>query len=141
MKLSQFIEETLTEIAVGIQSAKLRTGDIWAISPKSVQGVDISEKSEIEFDVAVTVEETSTKGKDGKAGVEASIQVMGVNMSGQLGGGASLDTTKATTIASRVAFKVPVYMNTHYRGDKALAEEREFFMGEGKAKMEEARKK
>ena len=133
MKLSQFIEETLTEIAVGVQSAKLRTSDLWAISPGALHGADLHEKSEIEFDVAVTVEQTLSSGKDGKGGVEASIQVMGVNLSGQLGGGLTGNQSNATTVASRIAFKVPVYMNAHFRNDKGISEEREYFQSRGKA--------
>lgn len=136
MKLSEFIDQTMTEIAEGIQKAKISTSDIWAIAPGSLNGERIFEKSEVEFDVAVTVVDTTTTQKEGKGGVSAKVEVMGVSLGGDLGGGGHRAEEAAKTVASRIAFKVPVHMNAHFRGDKNIADEAAYFATRGKAETE-----
>lgn len=66
MKLRDFIKDTMTEIAHGIQAAKIGTADLWAISPGLLHGERLIEKSYVEFDVAVTVNEMNGSERDGK---------------------------------------------------------------------------
>lgn len=123
MDLKDFIRETLVGIASGIQEAKIETGDIWALVPGALHGKRVSETSYIEFDVAVTVTETTESQKDGKAGVKAEISVLGSKVSGELGGGIASTKHASAEHVSRVSFKVPVHMNAHFRGDPLFAQE------------------
>lgn len=127
MKLRDFIKDTMTEIAHGIQAAKIETADLWAISPGMLHGERLTEKSYVEFDVAVTVNEATSSEKDGKAGLKAEIEVFGSRVGGELSGGLGGRTETTTLNVSRVAFKVPAYMNTHFRGDPNIIEEAEHF--------------
>lgn len=132
MKLSEFIDQAMTEIAEGIQRAKISTSDIWAIAPGSLNGERIFEKSKVEFDVAVTVVESTETQKEGKGGIAAKVEVIGISLRGNLAGGGHKVQETAKTVASRIAFKVPVYMNAHFRGDKNIAEEAAYFAARGK---------
>ncbi|UCI05391.1 hypothetical protein [Mesorhizobium sp. B1-1-8] len=117
----------MTEIAHGIQSAKIETKDIWAINPEALHGERLTEKSYVEFDVAVTVNESSTNEKDGRRAFKAEIEVFGTKFGGELGGGLGAKKETSSQNVSRVTFKVPVYMNAHYRGDKNIEAEAEHF--------------
>lgn len=132
MKLRDFIKDTMTEIAHGIQAAKIETADLWAINPGMLHGERLTEKSYVEFDVAVTVNEATTSEKDGKGAVKAEIEVFGSRVGGELSGGLSGTKETSTVNASRVAFKVPVYMNAHFRGDPNIVEEAEHFANRSK---------
>lgn len=136
MKLSEFIDQTMTEIAEGIQKAKISTFDIWAIAPGTLNGERIFEKSEVEFDVAVTVVDTTATQKEGKGGVSAKVEVVGVSLGGDLAGVTHKAEESAKTVASRITFKIPVYINAHFRGDKNLVAEAEYFATRGKAETE-----
>jgi hypothetical protein len=127
MKLRDFIKEIMVEIAHGIQAAKIETGDLWAISPGALHGERLTEKSYVEFDVAVTVSEATKSARDGKGGMKAEIEVFGSRIGGEFTGSAETRSDVSTVNASRVAFKVPVYMNAHFRGDSNLIEEAEHF--------------
>lgn len=131
MKLRDFIKDTMTEIAHGIQAAKIETADLWAISPGAMHGERLIEKSYVEFDVAVTVNEAAITEKDGKGGLKAEIEVFGSRMGGELGGGLATKKETSTVNASRVAFKIPVYMNAHFRGDPNMVEEADHFARRG----------
>lgn len=127
MKLRDFIKETMIEIAYGIQAAKIETADIWAINPGSLHGEKLTEKSYVDFDVAVTVNESTKNGQDGKGSIKAEIEVFGSRLGGELSGAAQGRKETSTVNASRVVFKVPVYMNAHFRGDENLSEEAKHF--------------
>lgn len=74
--------------------------------------------------------------KEGKGGMSAKIEVMGVSLGGDLGGGGHKAEEAAKTVVSRIAFKVPVYMNAHFRGDQNLADEAAYFATRGKIETE-----
>lgn len=135
MKLRDFIKDTMTEIAHGIQAAKIGTADLWAISPGLLHGERLIEKSYVEFDVAVTVNEMNGSERDGKGGIKAEIEVLGSRVGGELSGGVAGKRETSTVNASRVAFKVPVYMNAHFRGDPNIAEEADHFAKRGKGEV------
>lgn len=132
MKLRDFIKDTMTEIAHGIQAAKIETADLWAINPGMLHGERLIEKSYVEFDVAVTVNDATASEKDGKGGMKAEIEVFGSRLGGELAGGLGTKKETSTVNASRVAFKVPVYMNAHFRGDPNIAQEAEHFANRAK---------
>ncbi|RRN75990.1 hypothetical protein [Agrobacterium deltaense] len=127
MELKNFIRETLVNIATGIQEAKLETSDFWAINPGSLNGERVIERSYIDFDVAITVSESVENQKEGKGGVKAEISVLGSKISGDVGRSLGTAVQQASENVSRVSFKVPVYMNAHYRGDENIKQEAEYF--------------
>jgi hypothetical protein len=69
MRLSAFIHDTLYEIALGVQLARTRARDLVAITPSTIDGEAVAEKTYVDFDVAVVVgeSETTTKSGDDKA--------------------------------------------------------------------------
>jgi hypothetical protein len=124
MKLSNFIQETIFEIALGIHSAKVRAKDLVAVSPGMMDGKDVIEKSYIDFDVSVVVKEASQSKKGGKGSFSGSIKVaefasVGVSAGGEAEKGASSESEQV----HRITFKVPVYFNAHHRADGTMAGE------------------
>lgn len=123
MELRDFIRETLVGIATGVQEAKLRTSDLWAINPGKLNGESVTEKSYIEFDVALTVTETAETQKGGGGGLKAEVSVLGSKVGGGAEAAISGSTGSSSEKVSRVSFRVPVYMNADYRGDNHTKEE------------------
>lgn len=108
MKLSEFVQEVLTEVVAGIRAAQSGEGGAFIV-PGGDGGHDYAKhprlsasarlKSTIvDFDIAVTVEDSS------KGGGGGGIKVFGVgaNLQGEL-------TSKDTTV-SRIQFAVPVLL-------------------------------
>jgi hypothetical protein len=126
MKLREFIKETLTEIAFGVHQAKVASKDLVAIAPGTLNGEVLTEKTYVDFDVAVTASEVTESGKDGKAGIRAEIEVLGSKIGGELSGGASKGLSATKETASRVSFKVPIFINANYRNDQGFAREIDF---------------
>lgn len=126
MRLSAFIHDTLYEIALGVQLARARSLDLVAIAPRTIDGEAVSEKTDVDFDVAIVVgeSETASKGADGKAGAE--IQVASIVKVG-IGGGGKLESrsTASAEQTHRVGFKVPIYLNAHFRDNPLAAAEAE----------------
>lgn len=127
MELKDFIRETLIGIAAGVQEAKIKTADLWAIAPGALHGERIVETSFVDFDIAVTVSENVQKHKEGKGAVKAEISVLGARIGGNLGENRGDTEQVSSENVSRVSFRVPVYMNAHFHGDPRLQEERELF--------------
>lgn len=133
MRLSAFIHDTLYEIALGVQLARARSRDLVAISPAGISGEAVSEKTYVDFDVAVVVgeEDTTTKGGDGKAGAEIHVAAI---IKANIGASGKIETgsTTSTEQTHRVAFKVPIYMNAHFRDNPlAVAEARQLLAAHG----------
>jgi hypothetical protein len=122
VRLSAFIHDTLYEIAWGVQLARARARDLVAITPSTIDGESVSEKTYIDFDVAVVVgeSETNIKGGGGKTGAE--IQVASI-IKASIGGEGTIESnsTASKEQTHRVAFKVPVYMNAHFRNNPLAA--------------------
>ena len=121
MRLSDFIHDTLYEIALGVQLGRARSRDFAAIAPESVSGEKVAEKTYVDFDVAVVVGETDTKTKGGGGHLGAEIRVASV-VKANAGADGKLEAsaTASTQQTHRVAFKVPIYLNAHFR-DNPLA--------------------
>src|SRR3546814_3501354 len=75
MRLSEFIHDMLYEIALGVEIARARSHEIAAIAPESISGERVSERTYIDFDVAVVVGESDTTAKAGDGRIGADIQV------------------------------------------------------------------
>jgi hypothetical protein len=124
MRLSDFVHDTLYEISLGVQLARARARDLVAITPSTIDGKAVSEKTYVDFDVAVVVSETDTKSRssNGKAGAEilvASVIKASVGAAGKVESG----LTTSTEQTHRVAFKVPIYMNAHFRNNPVAGDE------------------
>lgn len=129
MKLSDFIQETLYEIALGVQLGALRAKDFVAISPSLLNGQPVGEKGYVEFDVQVVVGDSSTSTKGGKGQLGAEIQVAAVGkLSASAGGNAGATQAITSERTHHVTFKVPIYMAANFRGNPATAKEAEEFL-------------
>lgn len=128
MRLSVFIHDTLYEIALGVQIARARAGDLVAITPSTIDGESVAEKAYVDSDVAVVVNEseTATKSGGGKAGAE--IQVAAVIKANKV----KSESTASSGQTHRVSFKAPIYMNAHFRRNPlAAAEAKELLTASG----------
>lgn len=115
IELSQFIESTLFDIALGVQKAKLRAADIVAIAPNNVNGKNAGETTYVEFDIGVRTSSasSSTVGSDGKMSARARIWV--ADASAELGGKIDRRSDSGAEHNHRISFKVPIYLNAHFR--------------------------
>ena len=109
MKLKDFIKETLVEIAEAIREAKDAASDKISISPGFMEGKKVIEVSYVEFDIAVTANETSHKEKDAEGGLDAKIEVLGIKSGLKAGASTISSTQHQKEEVSRIQFKVPVY--------------------------------
>ena len=124
MRLSEFIQDMLYEIAEGVQGGSLKARDLAAIIPVSLNGKNVAEKSYIEFDVSVVVSEAEEKKASGDGKIGGEINVASVaKASVSLGGGAQGSSSAKAEQTHRVAFKVPVYWAANYRGNQATEAE------------------
>lgn len=83
----------------------------------------VEEKSYIEFDIAVGVNETIITTKDGKGEVKAEINILGNRIGGGVDVGSNTVNNAQSEKISKVAFKVPVLLNANYRKVKSLQED------------------
>jgi hypothetical protein len=118
---------------LGVQLARARARDLVAITPSTIDGESVSEKTYVDFDVAVVVgeSETTMKGGEGKTGGE--IQVASI-IKANIGGGGKIESgsTASTEQTHRVAFKVPIFMNAHFRNNPlASADSKELLSAHG----------
>jgi len=130
MRLSEFIQDTLHEIALGVEAARVKSRNLVAINPARLDNEQITEKSYIDFDVSIVVSESDEKERGGEGRISGEINVASVAKVGAALGG----TAKGSTLAKakqthRVAFKVPVYFNANYRGNAAAEAEAAAFQG------------
>lgn len=133
MRLSNFIEDTLYEIALGVELARARAKDLIAINPSRLNGELITERSYVDFDVSVVVNEESgsTTSGSGKAGGE--IRVASIfSASAEAGGGKQSSSRQAKEETHRVSFKVPVHMNANYADNPAATEAAEILLAQHK---------
>lgn len=124
MRLSEFIQDMLYEIAEGVQGGGLKARDLVAIAPVTLNGENVGEKSYIEFDVSLVVNEAEEKkiGGDGKVGGEINVASI-AKISASVGGSAGGSSTAKAEQTHRVAFKVPIYWAANYRGNAATEAE------------------
>ena len=123
MRLSSFIQDTLYEIALGVELGRARAKDLIAINPSRMDGELITERSYIDFDVSVVVNEehSSKTAGSGKLGTEIKVATV---FSASIGADGTRETSnvQSNEQTHRVSFKVPVYMNANYAGNPAAAE-------------------
>lgn len=115
MRLSKLIEETLSEIALGVKVAKENSRSLLVIAPGTVGGRIVAEISYIEFDVSIVVAEGSGANRSDEKGVGGEIRVLSI---GGIGGktGTKKDDTSSSSLqlSHRISFKVPVCMGAEY---------------------------
>jgi hypothetical protein len=124
MRLSEFIQDMIYEIAEGVQGGGLKARELVAIAPVSLNGEHVGEKNYIEFDVSVVVSEAEEKkaGGDGKFGGEISVASV-AKISASVGGNAQGSSSAKAEQTHRVSFKVPIYWAANYRGNQATESE------------------
>ncbi|GHV34526.1 hypothetical protein FACS1894187_05280 [Synergistales bacterium] len=115
LSVKQFVEDSLVQIAEGIQGAQERVRDMNVKFFPCVYK-DGGKISEIEFDMAVTVEQSAEKGHE----VSGSLAVIAAVFS--LGGSASGSNKEANLTVSRIRFTVQAQLpaasknETHPKG-------------------------
>jgi hypothetical protein len=118
VNIQEFIRETLKQITLGVAEATVETGKWGAlINPTSIPaphgGQNLVLKAtdnlvrEVQFDIAVTVEEHTNKSGRGEVNVSAIIVFGGAKAEG------NLEKKDGSSLVSRVKFDIPVYFPTH----------------------------
>ncbi|MFC6643674.1 MULTISPECIES: trypco2 family protein [Sulfitobacter] len=92
MKLSEFVEETLSEIEAGIKNARKESNSPW-IALGSIGVEPVWKQQTVDFEIAVTTS------KEGGGGLK-------VFSAGELRAGASKEEI------NRISFSVPVFFNS-----------------------------
>lgn len=110
MRLSEFIEGTLSEIAIGVKNAKEKSRSVLAISPGTLDGKMVAEITYIEFDVSVAVSDASETSSSKEKGFGGDLKVMSVGVSGKSGGKDDAKNSASSQVTHRISFKVPVCM-------------------------------
>ena len=124
MELQDFIRTTLIQFECGVHGAKIEVKDLFAIAPGTLNEQSYECITEIEFDVALTVSEKKVKEAGASGKLEPSIKVLGASINtGMIGGRFKWDSEKYNEEIQRVNFKVPIILNSHFRGDKNFDEE------------------
>jgi hypothetical protein len=117
MELREFVKKALVEIAEAVVDAQAEADHVGArVNPAmfespharrpsiEAQGWPIHEITTVEFDIAVMATEESSS--------RAGIAVLG----GVFGLGAQMKSGEGSSSASRIKFRVPIYIPTHQEG-------------------------
>jgi hypothetical protein len=124
MRLSTFVHDTLYEIVLGISLGRARSRELAAIAPLTIDEKSVSEKTYVDFDIAVVVgeDEENASGGDGK--LKGEIQVASVlKVSANAGGKIESKTRSSSEQTHRISFKVPLYTNAHFRENATVIAE------------------
>jgi hypothetical protein len=116
MKLSELIEETLSEIALGVKSAKEKSRSLIAISPGTLDDRVVAEITYIEFDVSIAVTDKSDSASSKDKGAGAEIKVLSIGgISGKVGNRTDESNSSSAQFSHRISFKVPVCMAADFK--------------------------
>ena len=124
MELQDFIRKTLIQIACGVHEAKIDVKNLVAIAPGTLNKESYDCITEVEFDVALTVSENKMKEVGASGKLEPTIKILNASIkTGGLGGRFKWGSEKSDKEIQRVHFKVPIILNSHFRGDTSFDEE------------------
>jgi len=118
MRLSQLIEETLSEIALGVKNAKEKSRSVLAISPGTLDGKMVAEITYIEFDVSVAVTDSSEEGSSKGKGFGGELKVMSIGVSGKADDKVESKVASTAQFTHRISFKVPVCMAAEFNSKR-----------------------
>lgn len=110
MKLSEMIEETLSEIAIGVKNAKEKSRGVLAISPGTMDGKVVAEITYIEFDVSVAVAEAAEGTSSTEKGVGGELRVMSIGLGAKANAATGEKSSASSHTTHRITFKVPICM-------------------------------
>lgn len=123
MQLSEFIESTIFEIALGVARSKVACKDLISVSPGSLNGKRREEQTTVDFDVALKLSNTSSSSGQGGAAATGKLRIMVVDADISVGGQKANSEVDASEQTHRVNFSVPVFLNAHHRADPAFTTE------------------
>ena len=108
MDIKTFVSESLTQIIQGIEQAQTANRDS-VINPVCGSSVVKEKESQIEFDIAVTLE----KGTESKGGIAV--------LAGAINLGSQGKTNKSDMTVSRIKFSVPVAFRLNSKRPTAVS--------------------
>lgn len=115
MKLSELIEQTLSEIAVGVKAAKENSRSVLAITPGTLDGRVVAEITYIEFDVSLVVTEGSDRSSASAGDTSGNLKVVALGgIGGKLSSSDQEGQSSSSQLTHRVSFKVPVCMAAEF---------------------------
>jgi hypothetical protein len=104
MDIQTFVTETINQIIRGVEKAQ-ESNDESKVNPFPDSGIH-ADKTNIEFDIAVTVEKTSQTGDDAKGKISVRTGIFDVG--GQVGGDSQKAESNSST--SRIKFSIPIML-------------------------------
>ncbi|MDV6330110.1 hypothetical protein [Asticcacaulis sp. 201] len=110
MKLSNLIQEALSEIAIGVREAKEKSRSIIAIAPGTLNDEPVSEITYIEFDVSIVVSEANEESNEKEKSAGGELKVLSVGVNGEAKGKTNSVASQSSQLTHRISFKVPVCM-------------------------------
>lgn len=108
------IEETLSEIAIGVKNAKEKSRSVLAITPGTIDGKLVAEITYIDFDVSMAVTEASEESSSKEKGFGGELKVMSVGLNGKNVGKDDAKNSASSQTTHRISFKVPVCMAAEF---------------------------
>lgn len=123
MNLRDFVRETLVDIALAINEAKIEVKDFVAIVPGTVDGERVDDRMNVNFDIAVTVSEKNSVSKNGTHDAKAEIKVMGASLGGGVGKESANESINQKENVSRIQFEIPINLTANYKKNADAIEE------------------
>lgn len=123
MRLDQFIESTLSEIAIGVAKAKVRSSKFVAIAPAKINDQRFHTETLVSFDVSLRVASNTESGLSGTAKGSGKMRVVVVDADIGIDGQTSRKSAANEEATHRVAFNVPMVLTAHHRNDPNMKDE------------------
>ena len=124
MRLDQFIETTLSEIALGVVKARVRSKDLVAIAPAKINERTFHTESVISFDVSLTVASSTEAAHSASAQGGGKMRVVVVDADLAVDGQRSKKDGAREEATHRVSFSVPMVLTAHHRADASIEEDK-----------------
>ena len=113
MRIGDFVRQALGEIVLGVAEAKRITNRLSSISPGKLDGETLTEKTLVDFEIALLAENSISSDSRSGGEVSGSLRVVSASVSGS---GETSEESRSENV-SRVSFSVPLYLNAHHRND------------------------
>ena len=122
MRLDQFIEATLSEIAMGVSKARVKSKDLVSIAPAKIDGKSYHTESNVNFDVTLSVTSGSEHNLVGGVKGSAKMRIVVVDADMALGAQKNKKNTDTQESTHRVSFSVPIVLTADHRNDPSMDE-------------------
>ena len=114
MKLSEFVEAALNDIALGVERAREKSRDMVAIAPSRVGGQIVDKSTYVDFDISIAVADPASGADSGSEPFRRELIVMTTAADGKRGLEGAGKTKALPLAVHRISFQVPVHMGAKF---------------------------